>query len=79
MVAVQHVGIEVDAARPTDRSCDSVETGSCEGRVVIDRCKESDERAGKVELTNESVRERDAKKSAAEVINPRHSRQFAHA
>lgn len=78
MVAVQHVRIEIDVARPTDRSGNSVEAGSCEGRVVIDRCKESDERAGKVELTNESVRERDAKKSAAEVINLRHSRQFAH-
>ncbi len=78
MVAVQHVRIQVDGARPTDRSRNGIEAGRCEGRVVIDRRKQSDERTGKVELTNESVRKRDAKKSAAEVINLRHSRQFAH-
>jgi hypothetical protein len=69
VVAVEDVGIEVDAARPTHGAGNRVDRCASKDCVVVEGGQNAGQRCREVEFAHEAVRERDSKHAAAEVLH----------
>lgn len=77
-VAVQHVGIEVDAGAPAHRARLAVHRGCGELDVVVDAGEEAAQLALEVEFPHQSIGEHHAKYSTAEVLHIGHAGERCH-
>ena len=73
LIAGEHVGVEVHASGPCQCFTEGVDADLTEHGVVVDRGEHAIQSAGKVQLPNQVIRERDLEYAATEVLDINHS------
>ena len=75
---MKHVGVEVDTVRPADSASNRIDCHRRKDHVIVNRREHAEQRAGEVEVPNETIGKRHAQHSTTKMFDVGHSGECAH-